>query len=266
MKTLIITSNYGRFGNNFIALLNAIIICLQNNYDRLFFPKIDFLGTREIIFNITPNTDSNEECIHISGYDAHVAKEHGHLKYHVNPKEIFDKYLRHHFNINQKSPNIYTLYTRADDIFNYDQIMDLYTPAPLYFYDIIMKKENMEYPLLISQDLRNPVAEYLVKNNLVKWNQQNFNDDIIELVNSKILIIGFSTMLYFVILYSNTLKKIYMPDFVHQNFLKLKINIKEILRKDQELIIIEIPNYPMQETMKKMPDLGYSTILKYQPT
>jgi hypothetical protein len=265
MKTLIITSNYGRFGNNFIAIMNAIIICLQNKYHRLRFPRIDFFITNQILIDKSNFDSSIDEYIEISGYDAHVANEHEHIKYNISHHEIFDTYIANILNLNYNAKSVsLTLYTRAEDAFLESNIMNLYTPAPLYFYQKVIQLENEIEPLLISKDLANPVAKYLYDNHICKWQQQHFDKDMHILINSETLAISFSTMLYFVILASKALKKLYVPDFVYAYFKHIKINIKEILKDDQELIIIKIDNYPHFEEMKRMSN--YSTILTYQPT
>jgi hypothetical protein len=119
--------------------------------------------------------------------------------------------------------------------------------------------------LMITKDLLNPVGNYLYTNNLVVWDENNFRKDLTLLVNSEILVFGFTTMIFYIVLASQKLKKLYLPRYAYDAYKMKKIDIDLIMRQDQELIIIDLPEYPHHGEFEHT-EAMYTKMIEYKPT
>lgn len=190
------------------------------------------------ISDVQPN-DGIDNIENLDSREVYFAKRIG-----QNDQYIFNTYLKPLFyNLKLNIPDIHIIfYVRSDDIF---QTHDAhYTQPPLYFYQQVMLKENSHAPLMVSQNLLNPVAKYMYENNLVIWKEQTFKDDLELLLNCEILVFGYSTLIYVILLLSKKLKHLYLPRYAYECYINQdKFNLVDFLNNKQ-LTIIDLPGYP----------------------
>lgn len=263
MKTLIIPYWYGRFGNNIISLLNAFTLCMQQNFDRILCPKHEFLTDTELIVNANAD-DQYDDNQMIDPDELFHLKIKNKLLYHMSEKELFDKYIKKYINIDIDSMIEYdmTFYARSEDIFA--NKIKQYTQPPLYFYKKAAELQELtDKPILVSQDLLNPVSDYLVKHNECIWKQDNLRNDMHILLNSKSLAFGYSTLLIATLLMSKKLKTLYLPTYAYDAFnTKFATDIKDLLTDEQKLVLIDMPNYMKMDEFDHSKD-GYQLMLDY---
>jgi len=241
MNTIYIINWYGRLGNNIIQLLNGITFGLQNNFNKIIFPYHDFLNNNEIIFDI--NNYQKKDLIASYENDFFDLAINNIIKYNINIKELFNKYIKpiiRDINYNYNNNYDLTIYLRSGDIFENIEIE--YVQPPLSYYEEIIKRENTNNIILISEDLNNPITKYY--NNYYKYTKNDFITDINYLINSKVVVLGYSTFCYFFILLLNDkIKKIYTADYIYNQFKdKFKIDLKDLINENQEIIIIKLDN------------------------
>jgi hypothetical protein len=264
MKILKIDGWYGRFGNNIITLLNAAVYGLQNDYDVVYFDGHYLLKTNHIILKHTQGND--EQFVdNISAGDVYFMKFNQKIEYHITEREVFDKYVAGVIKeLGQTQQPVYDLvfYLRGEDIFR-DTIYG-YPQPPLHFYKQILEMQNKNKTLMVTQDLWNPVARHMYENNICDWKQQDFETDLNILLHSEAVSIAFSSLIIFVILASKNLKTLYVPSYIDEQFYStFKYNIKDLLREDQVMIVIDIPNYISTPTHTKE---EYEMMISYRPS
>jgi hypothetical protein len=239
-RTLKINGWYGRFGNNIVTLLNGVVYGLQNGYDVLKFEKHDMFNSDHIVLT-SMIEGGREDCV--SSVDVYFLRSADKIKYHLSEREIFDRYISGIIKTIDKETDIQVvLYVRGEDLFT-EKIVG-YPQPPLYFYKKVMELEGIDQVLMVSKDLHNPVASHMYHNNICLWQEQDFAEDIHLLLNCKSLTIAYSTLLIFVILCSKKLETIYVPSFVNDMYYdQYKFSIKDLLKPEQKMVIIDIPNY-----------------------
>jgi hypothetical protein len=272
MKYFVFEAWEGRFGNNIVQLLIGICMVLQNQMDGLIFPPHEFLNSTKInVSDCTLDSKENDEYFKLDGGAVYLSYSENKFKYHINPRKIFDKYISPIININRENlRHRFLLYSRGEDAFskNYWNVKVGYTHPPYYYYKKCMELENISKNIkLISQDLLNPVAFYMVTNKIVTWKPRNFREDIEDLLNCEILILECTTLIYFILLFSKTIKKVYLPrpvydatkncwGFSHMDIDEIKGNI--------EIIIIELPEWPKYGEFCHCQDT-YNRMITYSP-
>lgn len=267
MVTIIIPCLYGRFGNNIIALMNAIHICVKNNYNKIIYnfhyAHYDFFYKTEVVINESDDYERNETMELHSDW-VYFSRQKGHIDNFDNDRELFDKYVSNLIDINLNSDtNKLVLYMRGEDVFT-KKCQSSIQP-PLYFYQKVMQGENIQKPIMVSLDLLNPVAKYMKDNNMVKWEQQDFREDFTLLLNCEALAFGYSTLLYPILLLSKKLKRLYLPRSAYNFYITLKINIDKLLTEEQELIIIDLPGF--RDTVGEFQHTpeAYQHMIDYKP-
>lgn len=255
MNTIILSQWYGRIGNNIIQILNCIIYGIENNYNRVIFPQHYIFNTTEIIFdNKIYEIKKNLETMSIDEkttieQNFYTMAINNRLNYdNHNIKEIFQKFIQpvitNYINYNYNTNYDLTLYFRGGDIYN-KPYNNEYVQPPLNLYLDIINKENISNINLITEELNNPVALYINYLLVNKWKKNNIFIDISILINSKKIILGYSVFCIFILLLNNNIKYIYVADYIYDTFKEnWKIDLKKILNKNQELIIIKLnPDY-----------------------
>ena len=109
---------------------------------------------------------------------------------------------------------------------------------------MIKREASILKPILVTHDLENPTAKYLYENNIASWTEQHFRKDLEILLNCEAVVFDCSTIIFFIILYSKKLKRLYISDVLLDayNGTPLSIghmNINEIIGDKIELIIIK---------------------------
>lgn len=244
MKTIFIPHLYGRFGNNIIALMNAVHLCVKNNYAKIIYgfhyAHYNFFNKTEAIINDVNNNETDTLELHPDWI--YFSRQHGDIEDFDNDRELFDKYVANLINIDLSSKKAeLVLYMRGEDVFTKKCAKSI--QPPLYFYKKVMEIENVDKPTMVSLDLLNPVANYMHYQNLVVWTQQDFDKDLTLLLNCEALAFGYSTLIYPILLLSKRLKRLYLPRSAYNYYITLKINISNLLKDDQELIIIDLPGF-----------------------
>jgi len=241
MNTIYIVNWYGRLGNNIIQLLNGITFGLQNNFNKIIFPYHEFFNNNEIIFDTNNYPERNIIATYENDFYYLAIKNI--IKYNINIKELFNKYIKpiiRDINYNYNNNYDLTIYLRSGDIFkgNYN---NEYVQPPLSYYEEIIKRENTNNIILITEELNNPTAKYYNEINNYKWNKNDIKTDINYLINSKVVVLGLSIFCLIFILLSNKIKKIYVADYIYKRYKEnWKIDLKDIINKNQELIIIKL--------------------------
>lgn len=247
MKTIELSGWYGRTGNNIISLFNIIVFSLQNNIDKIIFPYNEIFNTNEIIINAENvlNQTSNEIIYGNNCEYIYFMKINNEIKYHIKEKEIFNKYIKpiikKELYTNLKTNDI-VLYTRSADVFFNSE--NNYTQAPLYFYKEVLKRENKNNGILVSEDLLNPVANFLHTEKICEWNKNDFLTDLNILLNSEVIALSYSTLNIYLLLLSEKIKRAYIPKYVYDYFIEhWKVDFKDLINENQEIILIDLPNY-----------------------
>ena len=108
-----------------------------------------------------------------------------------------------------------------------------YLPPPLSFYVNILKSNNFDKIILLSEDKKNPIILELIKlfPNII-FELRNLDDDIKIILSARNIISSIGTFIPSLLLLSNNIENIYYPSYSPVNyFCNLnfkKINIKEI--------------------------------------
>ena len=251
MNKIYIKEWFGRSGNNIIQIINAIKYGLDNSYNILYFPKNIILNTQQILISQEEKQIKKEDKYDDKNYYYYSINNNISLN-EIDILFIFDTYIIPILNITDTENNYdITYHIRGGDIFINKE--SNYVQPPLLFYS------EIENTLIISEDTKNPCVNELVKKGC-KWDKNTLQEDISLLRNAKQLGIGYGTFGLFIILLNKIFTKLYIPEYVYEVFKdKWKIDIKKLLSKKQELIIINLPNYikvgewnPTKENINKM--------------
>lgn len=260
MNYIIIKDFYGRLGNNIIQLVNAIQTARTNNYNIVKICKSHkYINTYEIIVS----NEIFDKKDNLLDYDTNFYDYAMRDKVYIDTKifiEIFDMYIKPilTLKLDMNSTYEFSLHLRGGD----SKFHNLYVPVPLYFVNKIYQKGL----ILVCEDMTLSVARYLQKNNMVIWNRNTIDKDLSILSNSIKLALGYGTFALLALVLNRKFKKLYLPDYVYQDFKnRWKFDAKEYLKDDQELIIIDLPNYIKVGQNKWTPTLD-KYVLEYDVT
>lgn len=211
---MLIIENYGRIGNKFIQIINAIyrnLISYQHRYINLYFIKKNeqILSNFPILLTFN-DFDINETIITDKFWIDNSKFKISHDKYFY----IIDNYIRPHINyefndsdlemLNNQKIHIdfnkdLIIHIRSGDIFSTKFSLNEYKQPPLYFYRQILDtfKFNNIYICTENSDqnLLNPVIYYILK----KYHNCTLLKNSIELdfkilINAKYLVHSESTL------------------------------------------------------------------------
>lgn len=241
MNFIIIKQWYGRLGNNIIQIINGIKIGKDNGYNAIIFPYHAELKTNNIVFD--KNTYDKKHDLYDYKNNNYYASAINNdinmnatifLRYFISyVKEI----IIYDFTSNYEYEA--SIHIRGGDAIHVKE----YVPIPLDFLKI-MNKTNL---ILISEDIRMPVAKYIVMNNLAYWKKRSVEEDLKILSNSKSIGLGYGTFSLLALILSiihGKLKELFLPDYVYYRWKdNWKIDIKDILHPETILKIINMPNY-----------------------
>jgi hypothetical protein len=260
MKIIEINEWYGRFGNNILQLIYAIIIALDQHYNKVIFKKHPyFINTREIIVSAEEYMEDVKirETFFPFNYENKPKLQFSRMKY------IFKKYIENilifkHRELGLTSDDI-VLHVRSGDIFQTDAFA--YVQPPVYFYKSILKNYSKKR-ILVSEDCLNPCINWLIQNEKCqRFTNNTLIDDINILINAPNVCFGYGTFGIFMLLMNDKLKNLYLPDYVYDKMTS-SWNIEFDL--DFKIHIIELPRYiPIGKWFRTKENL--KTMIDYTP-
>lgn len=218
---------YGRFGNNIIQLITAVIHAKLLDHNIIQFPDHPMLKTNKIELGISPKS----EIVKGRFYDFDD-KNRVWCNQPCVMKEICLKYVKPIIKIIDCAlENAVYIHMRGGDVFYCPH--PLYVQPPLKYYKDIIK--NYDKVVLVCEDKRNPCVNELLKLEKVEYAHNAVNIDLSILSNAKHLVIGFSTFGFLAYLLNEKLETLYIP----KNF----ANSMPFGLWGDNVHIIELPNY-----------------------
>lgn len=227
---------YGRLGNNIIQLTNAIKFSIQNNHNKIIYPKHNIFEGNEIIININNNIINNE--IYCKNFftdnPVHMTLE--------ERRDIALKYLRPIISkiniINSNKDDLY-IHIRSGDIFS-SCPHKLYVQPPLAYYEYIINSNNYKNIFIVAEDKLNPVINKLLENKNYKFISGSLQNDIGILLGAYNLCIGIGSFGYIMYYLSDNLTNFYIPSY---NYTQLD-NLHTVNTINNiNINTINIPNY-----------------------
>lgn len=197
-----ISSWFGRFGNNIIQLSNACGYALENNY---LFESTDHIMIKPFIINGS-NNGSIYKNLFFYGFDRYDSERHAIVQKYIKPNLIEIPY----FNI---SDNTLVIHIRSGDIFS-NNPHNKYIQNPLnYFLSII---DNFQETIVLCEDDKNPVIDYLKKIKSVRVEHNDFLTDMSILLSTKNLCLsGVGTFGPICAMLSNHIKNLFITNIVN---------------------------------------------------
>ena len=230
---LIITSWFGRLGNNIIQILNAIHYAKLKNHKIIRFPSHKLLSsiTIEISNNDINNDNIKDTFFNLKNFD--IDKPEPYIM-----KLYFQQYITNIFNIKKNDKlddsSIVHIHFRGGDIFSNNPHKAYVQPPLSYYKNIVKDYENVK---LICEDKSNPCVNELLKQENTEYISNTLEKDLSVLSNVSNLIIGFGTFGFLLYFMNDNLKNLYIPDFF----------VNELPQgswgNDIKVHIIELPNY-----------------------
>tara|TARA_X000000950_G_scaffold193517_1_gene233322 strand:+ start:14795 stop:15556 length:762 start_codon:yes stop_codon:yes gene_type:complete len=207
---LVISTWFGRLGNNIIQIINAIYIAEKNNHKYVnFHLKHNMFKTNSIEIDIGTNKENEKKVVDTFFYIKRFNI------YDLEPykmKQIYQKYIRPIIKIDYKEDNndsdtIY-FHFRGGDIFK-ENTHKAYVQPPLSYYKNIIK--DYKNVVLVCEDKKNPCIEELLKLNNVIYESNSMQKDLNILSNVSNLGLCFGTFSLLLYLINTNLKNLYVP-------------------------------------------------------
>ncbi len=102
------------------------------------------------------------------------------------------------------------------------RVHDCFTQPPLAFYERIINDKPWPYVIITAEDASNPVIHALIKHyDHVKFKQETLEQDIVQLLSAKNLVVGYGTFGITWALMSVHLSNLYCPLMPERIFGKL---------------------------------------------
>ena len=197
----VINEWYGRFGNNFISLVNAIISAKKHKA-KLIIPKHPIFETYNIDFSDGINDDilfkdnfyyNNIYTVNIS-YDELIQCVKEYIIKMI-PKNLYNDF-----------PNdVLVIHIRSGYDFLVNNFIEAYIQPPFSYYDKLISETNYKKYLIVSESLNNPVITMLkdkyqdkiiineIGNTIFNINN-TFKFDLSILLNAKNIVLSPSTL------------------------------------------------------------------------
>jgi hypothetical protein len=219
----IINEWYGRFGNNFISIVNAIMSA-KNHKAKLIIPKHPVFNTYNIDFS-NGNTDTilfENNFYYNNKYSVKISKKE--LIECVN--EYVIKMIPQNMLNNDFPDDVLVLHIRSGDIFlgNYFQLA--YIQPPFSYYDKIIRETHYKKYLIVSESYHNPVIKMLkdkyedkiiinkIENTIYNMNN-SFILDLSIMLNAKNIVLSTSS-LSFAIMCLSKKKNVYLFNTIYK--------------------------------------------------
>lgn len=214
-----ITKPYGRFGNNYFQILNAIVIAKTHNLKYIFLPNFsepfisyskNVKGLRFIFNSKMKYRFRTLEGLFFSSLE--------YKKNFIYYKFIAKNYLPKLLNLNEVASNDLVIHIRSGDIFTEKPHPD-YIQPPLAFYKVCLEKifqeNSVKKVTLVYEDLNNPVISALllyfentgINHCLVS---SNIKKSVEILMSAQILIGGVGSFIAPTIIMSSRLRRLFI--------------------------------------------------------
>lgn len=234
---LIISSWFGRTGNNIFQIIRAIHYAFLHNHKSIHFNKHELLKCNKILIELDESCCINNSSISDTFYYLD--------KYNIKDPEpyvmkcYFQKYIKpiffnYEMKIGSYDSNLY-IHIRSGDIFS-GSPHKLYVQPPLFFYNKI--KKDYTNIKIVAQDKMNPCINELLKHSNTQLVHNDLKNDLIILSNASNLVIGFGTFGLLIYFMNKNLKNLYIPKYVSDYFINGTNWGKNI-----NVFIIDLPNY-----------------------
>lgn len=239
MRKYLLTKYYGRSGNNIIQLLNHLNnikdeknVIFEAREHKLFKLKINPLTLNVSKTNGNYTHSKNITCNNFLLFDKPLLLS--------ELKEIFTEFIESKINIHINNKHDIGIHIRSGDIFNtIGKTHPLYLQPPLYYYKKIIDKNINKKIVIVFENKKNPVINKLIeiyKNNKnIIFQSSSIENDIKTLSSCKTLVFSNGSFCLLPYIFSNTITKIIIPDFLENN--------KWFSFDNNETEIIKLPNY-----------------------
>lgn len=264
-----INSWYGGIGNNIIQLKNVLNIALYYRFkislpDNKFFDtefirninneyeefyknknilltddKINFFNKHMINIDKKCFDYNNENVIKILKKVFKINVDDVNIIDNVNIIDVNTFININNINVNnmitsKKTTNNCLIHIRSGDIFN-NCVDSGYTQPPLFYYLLILQRENFDNITLIAEDTINPVINALLKiYPNIKYKKQSLEEDIKEVLSANVIMSGIGSFIPSLLLLSNNIKKLYRPSYAIRNHFNFNYDDVKILYVDLE--------------------------------
>lgn len=207
---------YGRLGNNLIQLQNVIKIALFFKY-RVHLPKHSLIDVKFI--NNYFSLNKNNQIMYKQSSKINFYKRNEiYAKLKIN-SEVFEKNEKESLDIIKKAfiikdidklgENTIVIHIRSGDIFNTNPHPKYY-PPPLSYYVNILRNNNFNQIIIVSEDEKNPVVNKLLKlYPYSTYNKNNLKDDIKIILGATNIIESVGTFIPNLMLLSTNIKNIF---------------------------------------------------------
>ena len=210
-----------RFGNFFISLNNAIILCEFLNCKRIVIEKNKFINNKlfyqKYKLTIDPNHSFNnsDNCSVTLHCDFFFKYLNFSALGKVNRFYVFRNEILNNLPKVKINNDVLYIYLRGGDIFiHLNKENKNYIQPPLCFYKMVLNKFIFKKVIIISEDMSNPIISILLKDYpYIKYNKNNIKLDMAYLVNSYNIIYGTSSFLTSIIKLNQKLKFLWEYDF-----------------------------------------------------
>lgn len=236
MKTLKLTRQYGRLGNQLLCLVEAIYCCecirldiidfsCAKSYASFFKTQVLNIQQRTIVTNrnygnLTKRTETYFESNMIGFYTQKCPLR--------ERKRIIQQYILPIFSIPETielDELDLVIHCRGGDIFNRSH--KAYTQPPLDFYTNIIQSKQWKNIYLVCEENKNPLVRGILEThknvsfiadtkysiNRGRHNSNGFKEDLTFLLSAKNLVVCNSSLSPFIVCGSSQLQNVYMPSF-----------------------------------------------------
>lgn len=232
---VIIPQWYGRFGNNVIQMLHALYYSMINGHRLIIAPPHKYLNNlievRKHNYNnlkIVINRFFYIEQLSISSPDVQTLKI---IANEFKKIIIKKKYLSLlYYNKNQVLSDV-TMHVRGGDVFSPNPPKN-YLQPPLYYY--LYASNLYSKSILVKEDRSNPVVDKMIYHGIQDVSS-DFISDMSILINSKCLVMSYSTLSFVAYLLSDSIQTVYIPDYHFRN--------KELWPIEHTINLVKLPNY-----------------------
>jgi len=240
---LIISSWYGRLGNNVLQLIRAIYFAQVHGYSQIVFPIHNMLESRCIYLSEIP--DSKEPIRDIFFYLNHLGLGD---PTPIVMKKIFQQYISDIFRVKCLEEtfenNKIHFHIRGGDIFSDPRPHPWYVQPPLSYYTKIMAEYDKT--TLVCEDKLNPCISKLMELGLddIEYVSKTTIEDLSLLCNAKNVAIGYSSFGFLVYLINTQMKNFYLPSYFAEHSFGCS-SVEEWVDEEfsTKIHIIHISNY-----------------------
>lgn len=223
-KILKIKNWYGRLGNNIITIACALHIAIEEGYHAIIFPEHPFFSKTYI--KLKKCNLNTKNIIEFTGKEIYFYNNENKKNQNILKKnrEKVLKYLTDLFkikyeNIPKMKNNDLYIHIRSGDIINDKNECrdDNYcaNQPKFEFYKNIIDNNNYDDIFIISEDLKNPIINKLLKEYPnIKHSKNSLEEDIKLIMGCKNIIHSYTTFVPTLLYFNKEIKKVYRNKYV----------------------------------------------------